>query len=558
MMWILKSRIALLFLFIASLVPETHALSPGPSSPAVTTTIYVNKTFEIRDHDQPTKYVFERETRVAAIIGSLSSNQRIQRVRLYPGWNLISLAVTAPDLEGQFRRNPATPSVLGKLYQWIPAIGSYLVVSTSQVVSAGAVLWVKANTNVTVPIVGTYANPTTRQLAAGGSYVPSPGLEAWSLDQSTPLSTWKYQLPENAWHARLSGDLRFCNDLPSYLAPGKAIYIKADTPAAINIPDPSLRIRYYHQDHLGSSSVITDGDGALVEEIAYYPFGVPRNQYRLRQIEEHYTFTQKERDQESRLSYFESRFLAFHLSRFTRVDPLAADFPSSWLGLPQKLNLYSYLGNNPLRLVDPRGMDGQQPAPSQARPTILVVYGHDMFEDIHQRTGVSRANYENALKKAYEPERQQAGQNAQVVVKYIDSKAALKKAFAGSSYNSVIFDTHAYLNKQGIILKAIDENTVEDVSAADMQDALAGAKNAPKKMFFYGCDTAKTHFARDVSKLLKDTEVIGSANEIAQDYSGSGKNFSLKENRNYNITYSKGQETHDARKVDPNSAVLER
>ena len=83
-----------------------------------------------------------------------------------------------------------------------------------------------------------------------------------------------------------------------------------------------------------------------------------------------------------------------------------------------------------------------------------------------------------------------------------------------------------------------------------MQDAVAGAKNAPKKMFFYGCDTAKTH--------LKNTEVTGSANEIAQDYSGVGKNFSLKENRNYNVTYSKGSETHDARKIDPNSAVLER
>ena len=38
------------------------------------TTIYVNKHFEVRDHDQPTKYVFHGNTRVAHITGSLSTN----------------------------------------------------------------------------------------------------------------------------------------------------------------------------------------------------------------------------------------------------------------------------------------------------------------------------------------------------------------------------------------------------------------------------------------------------------------------------------------------------
>jgi hypothetical protein len=35
------------------------------------TTIYVNKYFEVREHDQPVKYIFKGDTRVARVIVSL-------------------------------------------------------------------------------------------------------------------------------------------------------------------------------------------------------------------------------------------------------------------------------------------------------------------------------------------------------------------------------------------------------------------------------------------------------------------------------------------------------
>jgi hypothetical protein len=38
----------------------------------VSTTVYVGKHFEVRDHDQPVKYVFEGSTRIARVTGSLS------------------------------------------------------------------------------------------------------------------------------------------------------------------------------------------------------------------------------------------------------------------------------------------------------------------------------------------------------------------------------------------------------------------------------------------------------------------------------------------------------
>src|SRR2546422_3605980 len=330
-----SSSVCLLLLRVALCVLALCTTTVGQ----ITATVYVGRHFEVRDHDQPTKYVFNGATRVASITGSLSTNTRIQRLRLYPGWNLAAMTVTGPF--------PASEGdVLSAAYQWNGSTGNYSPVNAGETLSAGTVLWLKAKTNATVAILGAYSDPTAPIVQAGGTYIPGTGLEAWTPSLPPTLSAWLYEPDTNQWHEQLAGDLALMSNLPPTLAPGQALYVQTASTVSLNIPDPALRIRYYHQDHLGSSSVITDDGGRLAEETAYYPFGMPRNEYRLRQIEEHYTFTQKERDQESRLSYFDSRFLACNLARFIRVDPLAAEPPPSWLESPQSLNAYGYVVNN--------------------------------------------------------------------------------------------------------------------------------------------------------------------------------------------------------------------
>jgi RHS repeat-associated protein len=170
--------------------------------------------------------------------------------------------------------------------------------------------------------------------------------------------------PAAGWRARVLGDLALVANLPRILPPGKALYINATAAAELETPPAVLRVRYYHQDHLGSSSVMTDADGMLVEETAFHSFGTPRYEYRLRHLEEEYKFTQKERDRESGLHFFEARYLAARLSRFTKADPkfaspdiLAPDRLSVFLSSPQQMNLYSYALNNPLKYTDPTGLE---------------------------------------------------------------------------------------------------------------------------------------------------------------------------------------------------------
>jgi RHS repeat-associated protein len=71
----------------------------------------------------------------------------------------------------------------------------------------------------------------------------------------------------------------------------------------------------------------------------------------------HYKFTGKERDTESGLDYFGARYYASNMGRFMSPDWSAKQepVPYSVLDNPQSLNLYQYVGNNPLSKADKDG-----------------------------------------------------------------------------------------------------------------------------------------------------------------------------------------------------------
>ena len=229
-----------------------------------TTAIYPGQHFEVRENDQPVKYVFNGAVRVARVTGSLSTNTRIQRLRLYSGWNLCSVAVDGATL-------PADP---GTAFRWSPSGNNWLPVSSSDVVVAGAVLWLYAATDKTLALMGTYNDPTNRPIPSGGSFQAAAGLEALMLPlQHASFAFWNYDSPAQTWQIHSPPMPELPSAFPDILAPGGAIFVNSASSATLEVPEASLRIRYYHQDHLGSSSVITDSSGALVEETAYYPFG---------------------------------------------------------------------------------------------------------------------------------------------------------------------------------------------------------------------------------------------------------------------------------------------
>ena len=107
---------------------------------------------------------------------------------------------------------------------------------------------------------------------------------------------------------------------------------------------------WYHPDHLGSSSWITDSAGKAVQHLHYLPWGEDFVNQRLNSFDGvRYTFSAKEKDSETGLSYFGSRYYSSDLSIWLSVDPMAVKYPHQ--------SNYVYCGNNPLKVIDPNGED---------------------------------------------------------------------------------------------------------------------------------------------------------------------------------------------------------
>ncbi len=125
---------------------------------------------------------------------------------------------------------------------------------------------------------------------------------------------------------------------------------------------------YLTSDHLGSTRVVTsaadiNGNVTVKARYDYLPFGEEIGSDRgSRALVTGYgaaegtrqKFTQKERDSESGMDFFATRYYASAQGRFTAIDPIY--FQKEMLVDPQRFNLYVYTRNNPLRFIDPTGM----------------------------------------------------------------------------------------------------------------------------------------------------------------------------------------------------------
>jgi RHS repeat-associated protein len=125
---------------------------------------------------------------------------------------------------------------------------------------------------------------------------------------------------------------------------------------------------YYHGDHLGSSSVVTDGDGDFYEHLEYFPYGEVwvNDKVASADTDLPYKFTSKEYDTETDLYYYGARYYDPKVSRWISVDPpLGKGFyfgkdPSKLPGEggifnPVNLNVYQFCFDNPVRFTDPDG-----------------------------------------------------------------------------------------------------------------------------------------------------------------------------------------------------------
>ena len=104
---------------------------------------------------------------------------------------------------------------------------------------------------------------------------------------------------------------------------------------------------FYHSDHLGSTSYITDDKGNITQYDAYLPYGELLVDEHSSSEDMPYKFNGKEMDSETGLYYYGARYMNPVISIWNTPDALieAKPFVSS----------YTYCLGNPILLIDPDG-----------------------------------------------------------------------------------------------------------------------------------------------------------------------------------------------------------
>jgi RHS repeat-associated protein len=142
-----------------------------------------------------------------------------------------------------------------------------------------------------------------------------------------------------------------------------------------NAADSAGGTGFLTKDHLGSTRLVTDAAGGAKSCVDYLPFGEELGSWNGRTAACYagnagrVKFTGKERDAETGLDYFGARYYSGAQGRFTTPDPLMA---SAHVADPQSWNRYSYARNNPLRYVDPDGMEVPPDCAKDNKCTIAV------------------------------------------------------------------------------------------------------------------------------------------------------------------------------------------
>lgn len=112
-----------------------------------------------------------------------------------------------------------------------------------------------------------------------------------------------------------------------------------------SMKDNNEKKLFYHSDHLGSTTLVTNESGDVVEDNLYLPYGALYTGSGTSR----FLYTGKEFDADTELYYYGARYYDPDFMHFVQPDKVKNIYD------PQNLNPYSYVLNNPYKYVDENG-----------------------------------------------------------------------------------------------------------------------------------------------------------------------------------------------------------
>ena len=108
---------------------------------------------------------------------------------------------------------------------------------------------------------------------------------------------------------------------------------------------------YYIRDYQGNNRVVVAPDGTVEQQNDYYAYGGPWGDTSYNQGFQPFKYNGKELDRVHGLDWYDygARRYDPAIAQFTQMDPLCEKYPH--------LSPYAYCAGNPVRYVDPDGMD---------------------------------------------------------------------------------------------------------------------------------------------------------------------------------------------------------
>jgi RHS repeat-associated protein len=178
------------------------------------------------------------------------------------------------------------------------------------------------------------------------------------IQQVTPTDIKQY-LTDAATGARVERKLSTAGAhlrWDSYITVNGELVSLVTLEAAQGETPETTTVRYFHRDHLGSTTLLTDASGAVVERLSYDVWGKRRFTSGAPDLSDSIVaqadrgYTGHEHLEELALIHMNGRLYDPTIARFVSADPLIQD-PLSTLAF----NRYAYVDNNPMTYTDPTG-----------------------------------------------------------------------------------------------------------------------------------------------------------------------------------------------------------